>query len=143
MNYITFKSLLIGDKFECYGDQFINYDFPKLCICIKTGIDSAQELDGVNFFLSESDEVFVYEEKVIPPKCDECCCNCVNQLKIMCHPTNGEKKEFGWLEDRFKFGKGPINKQLGWGCKVIKFDDSSKVVFFDREHGMCEMFYRK
>jgi hypothetical protein len=80
----------------------------------------------------------------------DCCCNCQQQIKIMCHPWNGQNMvpEFrtatGMSErlapDRVKFGKGPITKQCGWACTIMgKMDGSNKAVFSDREHGICEM----
>jgi len=81
-------------------------------------------------------------------KCDkgwgdsgECCCNCKYQKKLMCHPMNGNTKLMGIVEDKVKFGKGSINEQLGWVCTMI-FEDGSndgKYIFYDFEHGMCEM----
>ena len=32
----------------------------------------------------------------------DCCCNCKYQLKLFCHPMNGENKAFGFLEDKVK-----------------------------------------
>ena len=63
----------------------------------------------------------------------ECCCNCAKQLKLMKHPWNKE------------FGKGSITEQCGWVC-TMQFDDSSnkgEAVFYDFEHGMCEMYQRR
>jgi len=59
-----------------------------------------------------------------------CCCNCQNQRKLMCHPWNKE------------FGKGSIMESCGWVCLFPLDDGSSKgeVIFFDREHGMCELY---
>lgn len=56
---IKFKELNIGDKFECYGDTLINYDYPKICKCIKTGLDHAEEIDGISFYVNHSSEVFI------------------------------------------------------------------------------------
>lgn len=56
---VQFKELNIGDEFECYGDININYDYPKICKCKKTGGDEAQEIDGVSFFMNGSDEIFI------------------------------------------------------------------------------------
>lgn len=47
---MKFKDIKIGDKFECYGDKHLNYDYPKICICIKTGENNAQELHGENIY---------------------------------------------------------------------------------------------
>jgi hypothetical protein len=71
-------------------------------------------------------------------KCDKgwhdgsCCCNCKNQLKLMCHPWNKE------------FGKGSISEQCGWVCTVrFDADDKNEAIFFDKEHGMCKMHHPK
>ncbi len=61
---IIFRDLKIGDKFECWGDLFINYDYPKLCICVKTSSDVAEETDGgISFLVNPNDEVFPHEEE--------------------------------------------------------------------------------
>ena len=82
-----------------------------------------------------------------------CCCNCVNQMKIMCHPLNGKKlvKEFPWSDElrpeRFPVGVGRINQQLGFGCMLLtklgEPDSKDKIIFMDFEHGMCEMHQPK
>lgn len=59
---IRFSELKIGDKFECYGDTFINYNYPKICQCIKTGNSSAEEINGVSFSVSEYDEVLIIKK---------------------------------------------------------------------------------
>lgn len=56
---VMFGSLKIGEEFECFGDQLINYDYPKICKCIKTGEDSAREIDGVNFFVNQTSFVLL------------------------------------------------------------------------------------
>ena len=56
---IKFKELKIGDSFECYGDINLNYNYPKICKCIKIDNDIGQEIDGMNFGMNESDEVFI------------------------------------------------------------------------------------
>jgi hypothetical protein len=57
---VKFSSLEIGDIFECYGDSCINYNYPKICKCVKTSYDSAEEIDGSSFLIHGSTEVFVY-----------------------------------------------------------------------------------
>lgn len=44
-----------------------------------------------------------------------------------------------------KVGKGSIMSQLGWACSSNIEDDepSEKIIFFDFEHGMCEMWEPK
>ena len=56
---VKFKTLKVGDKFECYGDTFINYDYPKICKCVKTDFDTAEEIDGISFYVNVADEVFI------------------------------------------------------------------------------------
>lgn len=72
-------------------------------------------------------------------KCDKshfqgaCCCNCQMQRKLMKHPANKD------------IGKGPISEEMGYVC-ITPFDDGSnlgKAIFFDGEHGMCEMHVPK
>lgn len=60
-----------------------------------------------------------------------CCCNCKNQSVISKHPWNcGD-------------GKGSILDVMGYGCGLPDFEKDKKgrknIVFFDKEHGMCEM----
>mgnify|MGYP006300938833 CR=1 FL=1 len=68
----------------------------------------------------------------------DCCCNCKYQLKLMCHPLNGDNKAFGFLEDKMKFGKGRISEQCGWVCLNPEICNNGSAIFFDNEHGMCE-----
>ena len=56
---VLFSSLKIGDKFFCWGDQNLNYDYPKICECIKTGEQLAEELEGMSFLIDKSDKVFI------------------------------------------------------------------------------------
>ena len=46
-----------------------------------------------------------------------------------------------WDKD---FGKGSISEQCGWVC-TVRFDagDSNEAIYFDKEHGMCEMHCRR
>lgn len=60
----------------------------------------------------------------------DCCCNCICQKRIMCHPLNNN------------IGKGKMSTQMGWACTY--FMDASKdresdiIIFSDSKHGMCE-----
>ena len=59
-----------------------------------------------------------------------CCCTCNHQRVIMKHPWNKGD------------GKGRIAEVMGYGCEPPDFaQDGGKpsLVFFDGEHGMCEM----
>ncbi len=59
MKQIKFKDLKIGDEFECYGDTFINYNYPKICKCIKTSFDCAEEINGISFYVEQTVSVIV------------------------------------------------------------------------------------
>ena len=56
---VKFKTLKIGQEFECYGDVTINYNYPKICKCVKDSEDYAHEIDGISFYISGNDSVFV------------------------------------------------------------------------------------
>lgn len=56
---VLFKTLEINQEFECYGDTYINYDYPKICRCIKDSNNSAHEIDGINFYINTNDSVFI------------------------------------------------------------------------------------
>jgi len=72
----------------------------------------------------------------------DCCCNCANQVKIMCHPWNGNNIAHGFIEDPIKIGKGKISDQLAWGCTIFLQEEGS-IIYFDREHGICECHIEK
>lgn len=74
-----------------------------------------------------------------------CCCNCKHQVKIHCHPSNGNIKSFGVLDDILQIGKGKINQQFAWGCIGMNYQEKMKnvVVYHDFEHGMCELYQLK
>jgi hypothetical protein len=84
-------------------------------------------------------------------KCDKgwhdgsCCCNCLHQKRLMCHPWNGNQNINGILDPPIKFGKGAISQQCGWVCAVQFEDDSNndQFIFFDFEHGFCELHKSK
>lgn len=59
---IKFSELKTGDKFECYGDTFINYNYPKICKCVKIGETEAEEIGGVRFQVNPNDEVIVEDK---------------------------------------------------------------------------------
>lgn len=57
----------------------------------------------------------------------KCCCNCKYQTRIMKHPWNkGE-------------AQGSILTVFGYACGSPLEKETKSVIFFDREHGMCEM----
>lgn len=59
MKKVKFKDLEIGDKFSCWGDTHLNYNYPAWCKCIKIDHHTAQEINGIRFLISESDEVII------------------------------------------------------------------------------------
>ena len=58
MKTIEFYKLSIGEKFFTYGDIHLNYDYPKECLCVKTGEESAKEVEGINFLIEKTAVVF-------------------------------------------------------------------------------------
>jgi hypothetical protein len=60
----------------------------------------------------------------------ECCCKCVHQLKINCHPWNQV------------LGKGAMTETLGWVCLLFK-EDIKVGIFSENKHGSCECFTEK
>ena len=58
---VKFKDLKIGDKFEVWGDQHLNYNYPVLCVCIKVDETTGQELDGIKFGIHENSNVMEHE----------------------------------------------------------------------------------
>lgn len=58
---IRFGDLAIGATFFCYGDTYINYDYPKLCECVKLSHSVAQEVGGVRFLMNREDLVTIYD----------------------------------------------------------------------------------
>ena len=77
----------------------------------------------------------IQESECWEDKYGGCCCKCALQTKIFGHPWNQPPH------------KGSISTVVGFGCMASLGDpDAGKyegVVFFDREHGMCEMFTPK
>lgn len=43
---MKFRDMKTGDRFEAWGDQIANYNFPKACIFEKIGEDTAVEILG-------------------------------------------------------------------------------------------------
>ncbi len=60
--FVPFSSLRIGQEFECYGDEYLNYDYPRLCRCVKTGDQMAQEINGIYFFMNITNEVSIQKD---------------------------------------------------------------------------------
>lgn len=61
MKQVKFAEIPIGGEFECYGDYHLNYDYPKICKCVKESENVGQEIDGIRFSMDPSDEVSVEE----------------------------------------------------------------------------------
>lgn len=65
---VKFGTLNIGDKFGCWGDYHLNYNYPRWCECEKFGVMTGRELNGdppgtgILFCMSESDEVTISVE---------------------------------------------------------------------------------
>lgn len=61
-----FKDLSIGDKFEVYGDEHLNYNFPKICLCKKISDDTGEEIEAVDlgnkFLMNSTDIVYAIGE---------------------------------------------------------------------------------
>lgn len=60
-NYIKqhFMNLEVGDQFQIFGDEYLGYDYQKLCICKKLSDEEAQEVEGDKFEIDRLSEVFV------------------------------------------------------------------------------------
>lgn len=56
---VKFGSLPLYGKFECYGDMHLNYNYPKICSCIKISEETGEEIDGITFGMNEDDKVFI------------------------------------------------------------------------------------
>lgn len=63
----------------------------------------------------------------------QCCCNCRNLQKVVCHPMNKT------------IGRGQMTQQLGYACTAVYEDRSNegKIIFLESEHGMCELHWKK
>ena len=62
-----------------------------------------------------------------------CCCKCAHHRIIEKHPWNKGP------------AKGRCSEIYGWGCDVGKVTDGDpkrRITFFDREHGLCELYAR-
>jgi len=62
------------------------------------------------------------------------CCNCINQMEVVCHPWNKT------------FAKGRMSERLGYVCispDLFDTNEQRQAVFFDSEHGLCELWTPK
>lgn len=70
---MLFKNMKIGQLFYCYGDEVLNYDYPKICLMLKRDEKSATELDdhwenqcfGCSTLMDEKDKFDLFDEKDI------------------------------------------------------------------------------
>lgn len=65
-------------------------------------------------------------------KSGACCCNCVYQKKLMCHPWNSSLEFSGRISRQVSIDKNKI-----FVCVCPDMEDD--VIAFDKQHGMCEM----
>jgi hypothetical protein len=57
-----------------------------------------------------------------------CCCNCTRQIPLGKHPMNSGD------------GKGRMSEIMGYACTAFwDMDKNEPMIFFDKQHGMCEM----
>jgi hypothetical protein len=58
-----------------------------------------------------------------------CCCKCLHQRTVQCHPCNTT-------------GKGSISEIFGYVCFGLRAcEGEGTLIFFDRKHGVgCELF---
>jgi len=60
---VLFKDLKIGDIFFVYGDIHINYDYPKICKCIKIEEGAGKEIEedgsGVRVLMGPHEKVSI------------------------------------------------------------------------------------
>ena len=77
--------------------------------------------------MNKSEECYEGWSAELGNRYGRCCCNCRYQVEIMSHPWNQ------MVGGRMK---GPVTKVAGYGCMGI---DPKKIIFFEREHSMCEL----
>ncbi len=70
------------------------------------------------------------------PNCDlgykgQCCCNCKHQIQLRKHPFNSG------------FGSGSIMDVCGWVCLGPELTGGTSGIYFEKEHGLCEMYTLK
>ena len=144
-------------KSDEFNRQILEYKEEHILEIISVINGSIEMMIKAGFAILKGERPFGLKEEF---KCKEpnslpdgdCCCNCVNQVKIMCHPGNGNKmvKEFPGgklVKSRCQVGVGSIRQQLGWGCtlftKLGELDSKDNIIFMDVAHGICEMHQPK
>jgi hypothetical protein len=60
-----------------------------------------------------------------------CCCKCEYNIPLMKHPMN------------LDIGKGRMSEKMGYACIGFFSVNERIATFFDKEHGMCELFKQK
>jgi len=55
---IEFQYLKPGEQFDCFGDEHCGFKSPEIVKCIKIAEDKAQIIDGMSFYMNETDKVF-------------------------------------------------------------------------------------
>lgn len=72
---MKFQDMQIGDKFECYGDEYLNYHYPKICLMVKSGEEEAQEIEegsvGMRVGIDNSAEFDVLPQGYEKPKIEK------------------------------------------------------------------------
>lgn len=57
---VKFSDLKEGDIFECYGDEFLNYSYPRICRCLKrTDSLAVEQYTDVSFYMRKDDIVTI------------------------------------------------------------------------------------
>lgn len=75
LNHMKFEALNPGDQFEVWGDQHLNYPYPKICVCEKLDSQYAVEVEitangatqiGAKFLLASDALVLPMNTDVTP-----------------------------------------------------------------------------
>ena len=66
--------------------------------------------------------------KCVFDKFNGCCCKCEYNIALMKHPLNTNE------------GKGKMSDLFGYACIGFHSVGERVAHYFDKEHGMCELF---
>lgn len=59
---VKFSDLKEGDLFECYGDEYLNYSYPRICRCVKHSDKlGVEQYTGVSFYMTLNSIVTIRE----------------------------------------------------------------------------------
>lgn len=58
---MRFSELEIGEKFECWADLVLGYEYPRICQCIKVGADKAKTFAGKEYMVNVTETVWMLE----------------------------------------------------------------------------------